>query len=63
MSKFLTVKEVAEILVVSERTVRNLCQRGDLPHVQVGAVLRIDETDLLNYIKSNKKEFKNNDEQ
>ena len=61
MSKFLTVKEVAEILVVSERTVRNLCNRGELPHVTVGAVLRIDETDLENYIKSNKKELKEND--
>lgn len=51
----LTVAEVAKMLSVSERTVRNLCNRGEIPHITVGSQIRIDKEDLQNYIKSNKK--------
>jgi excisionase family DNA binding protein len=42
----LTVKEVAEILRVGDRTVRNFVARGDLPAVRIGHKLLIAPKDL-----------------
>lgn len=60
MSKFLTVKEVAQMLNVSTRTVRRLCESEDLTHYKIGSVIKITEEDLQNYLIKNKKgDFKN----
>ena len=39
--KFLTVKDVATALGVSQATVRNLINAGDLPAVRVGRSIRV----------------------
>lgn len=40
-SKMLTVKDVAAALDVSQATVRNLINAGDLPAVRVGRSIRV----------------------
>lgn len=49
-SKVYTVEEVAQILRVSEATVRNLIERGDLPAFKVGNQWRVREKDLEAYM-------------
>jgi excisionase family DNA binding protein len=53
-SRFLTLKNVAEELLVEERTVRRLISTGDLPAIQVGGrgVWRIEASKLEEYIQS-----------
>lgn len=43
---FLTVNEVADLLKVSDKTVRRLATRGELPSFRVGAQLRFRRADI-----------------
>jgi excisionase family DNA binding protein len=45
-SPSLTVKEVAARLRVCTATIYRLCTTGELPHLRVGATIRIREEDL-----------------
>lgn len=54
MPKVLTVSEVAERLRVSELTVYRLIRVREIPAYKVGALWRIDEEDLENYIQAQK---------
>ena len=62
MPELLTVDDVAKILNVSDRTVRRLCEREELPHIYIGSQLRFEKSDLENYLKNNKKGVLKNDE-
>lgn len=63
MPKMFSVEEVAQMLNVSDRTIRRLCQREEIPHIYIGSQIRITENDLQNYLSNNKKgEFKNDTE-
>lgn len=45
--KYVTLKDSAEYLGVTERTIRNFIARGDLPAYRIGnRALRIDRADL-----------------
>lgn len=50
--KYMTVKEVAEVLQLSESKVKQLCTSKELPSFKVGAQWRVDPTDLHDYIQS-----------
>jgi len=51
--KFLTVKEVAEVLCCSEQTVLRLIHNGSLKHKRIGKrAYRVTEQNLLDYIES-----------
>ena len=52
MEQMLTVAEVAEILRVSERTIYNLLEAGDLRGVRVGRSWRIPKEALEEFIKT-----------
>jgi len=39
---FVSPKRAADQLDVNRETIYRLCARGELPHVRVGSVLRID---------------------
>jgi excisionase family DNA binding protein len=53
--KMYTVQEVAQQLRVSERTVRNWVERGELRVFRIGVRgYRIPETDLLAFIEKRK---------
>ncbi|MFC1663420.1 helix-turn-helix domain-containing protein [Patescibacteria group bacterium] len=51
MEKFLTVKEVANRLKVSERTIFRYVKKGELKASKIGH-WRINEDDLTKFIKS-----------
>jgi len=53
LDKVYTVKEVAEILKVSEQTVQEALKKGQLPGAKVGRQWRITETSLTNYLNGN----------
>jgi len=62
MPELLTVDDVANILNVSDRTVRRLCDREEIPHIYIGSQVRFEKSDLENYLKTNKKGVIKNDE-
>ena len=43
---YLAIKEVAEDLKTSEKTVRRLLQRGDLPGFKLGSTWRFRRSDI-----------------
>lgn len=49
---FLTVKNVCELLQLSERKVRELIARGDLATYKFDGAVRIRESDLNEYVSS-----------
>lgn len=46
----LGVPETAELLAVSDSTVRRLIRRGALPAVRVGAQLKVARADLVAFV-------------
>lgn len=52
--KLLTVQEVAEVMKVSDKTVRRLIKRGDLVAYKLGerGQLRVSERELERYVES-----------
>ena len=51
--KLLSRRQVAELLSVSERTVRRLVENGDLPvPVRIGRAARWHEAGVINFIRS-----------
>ena len=42
MPTFLTVKQLAEILQVTERTLYDMAKTGKIPHLRIGRRLRFD---------------------
>ncbi len=48
------VKQVGVFLGVSAWSVREMIWRGDLPHVRVGRLIRVDFKDLESYIAKNR---------
>ncbi len=53
--KLLTLKQAAEILGVTDRTVQNLILRGDLHGFQVGERWRVEESEIDAYIERQKR--------
>jgi excisionase family DNA binding protein len=50
------VAEVAALLRVSQRTIRRLVTRGELPCIRVGRQLRFREQDIGLYLNSSRTE-------
>ncbi|MBO7667795.1 MAG: helix-turn-helix domain-containing protein [Firmicutes bacterium] len=51
---FLKFEDVAEILTVSEDTVRRLVAKGQLPAYKIGDRTRIDEEDVYIYLEEHR---------
>lgn len=45
--RFLTVRETADVLRISETTARRLIARNELPAFRVGGLIRVDRDRLL----------------
>jgi excisionase family DNA binding protein len=54
--KLLTVKELAEILNVKEKTLYQWTELGQIPCIKLNRTLRFDEDDIEAWVKSKKKE-------
>ena len=52
--RLLTIGEAAEYLSVSERSIKRLIARGDLPCIRVGSALRFAFADLEAFIAHNR---------
>ena len=52
LNEGMSTKQVAEILGVSERTVRNICKSKELAHYKVSTKIVVLPEDLTNYINS-----------
>ena len=55
MDPMMTVEDVAQILNVSEASIRRWLRNGSLTGVRVGDQWRIERTDLEEFIKRNKR--------
>lgn len=51
MDELLTVREVAERLKLTEKSVRRYISEGKLPAVKLGRVLRVREADLETFVE------------
>jgi excisionase family DNA binding protein len=49
--RFLTVSEAAARLQVSAKTIRRLIERGDLPALRIGRLVRIPEESFERFLK------------
>jgi excisionase family DNA binding protein len=54
LEQALTVKEVAVILNVDEKTIYRLTQKGNLPGFKVAGAWRFQRSDLLQWISTRK---------
>ena len=52
MHEIMTIEEVAEYLRVSERTVYDWAQKGDLPGGKLGTTWRFKREDVENWVDS-----------
>ncbi|WP_445809947.1 helix-turn-helix domain-containing protein [Yoonia sp.] len=52
--RLLTISEAAEYLAISERSIKRLIARGDLPCIRVGSALRFVFADLEAFIARNR---------
>jgi len=50
MEQYYTVKEIAEMLKVTMKTIYRIIEAGELPAARVGKSLRISETNLKKYL-------------
>ena len=53
MEKYLTVKEVAEILRMGKTTAYELVNKPGFPKIRIGRCIRVPETALKQYLSSN----------
>ena len=60
MCTALTVKQVAELLSVNERTVYRMAKSGELPAFKVSGSWRFMEDDIRQWIEEQKKRAKEN---
>jgi excisionase family DNA binding protein len=50
----LTAKQASQRLAISERTLFTLTKSGEIPHVQIGRLVRYDVVDLRAWISNRK---------
>lgn len=58
-STILTTREVADLLKISERTVRDLCVRGEIRASRVGQQWRVRSDDVDAYLRANSNQPQN----
>ena len=56
MTDMMTIRDVAQQMKVSPRTVQRWIRRGLLPAVRVGKVVRIRQEDLLGFLEHHRDE-------
>lgn len=52
MDKLITIREAADALGISERTVRRMIDRNELRAYKIGRCVRLREGDVQDYIES-----------
>jgi excisionase family DNA binding protein len=54
--KILTIKELATIIKVKEKTLYQWAESGQIPSIKLNGVLRFDQDDVLKWVSSCKKD-------
>ncbi len=54
MNRYISVRDVMDILGVSKSTVYQLCKSNVLPHTRLGGNIRFKEADLIQFMEDNK---------
>lgn len=54
MERLYTIAEVAEILGLSQKQIRNYVSHGSLPHIRIGRSIRIKESTVVEFVDSRK---------
>lgn len=54
MEKLLTARALAELLMLTEETVRHLARQGTIPCIKVGYSVRFRESDVLRSLEERK---------
>ncbi|MCC3867452.1 substrate-binding domain-containing protein [Terrisporobacter mayombei] len=60
MNSSLNAMEVAQMLNITKNTVYEMIKRGELPSYKIGRKIRVDKSDVENYINSQKNTFISN---
>jgi len=55
--ELLTIKDVAELLKISQPSVRRLQQERHLPFIKVGGSVRFAKNDIVEYLKKRRVEL------
>ncbi len=55
MTKFLTVKDIMQILQISRSKAYSLMNTANFPSIKIGKCLRISENDFFSWLQKNKK--------
>ena len=55
MKKLLTIKDIAEMLSVSPKTLYQWAEYGSIPYVKLNGTLRFDEEKVIEWVNSNEK--------
>jgi excisionase family DNA binding protein len=58
MSKLLTLREVCERLRLHENTVREYINEGKIPAIKFDRVLRVEEEDLEEFLRTRRRKVK-----
>ena len=53
LQQTLNTRQIADLLDVSESTVRSLLKNGSIRHIKIGGRLRVLREDLEKYVESN----------
>jgi len=51
--QLMTVKEVAELLGITDRAVYGRVARKEIPHIKLGNLLRFNRAEILAWLKDN----------
>jgi excisionase family DNA binding protein len=54
LAPLLTVRETADLLRISERTLFTLTKSGEIPTIRIGRGVRYDERDLAEWVNRKK---------
>ncbi|MDH4616478.1 helix-turn-helix domain-containing protein [Brevibacillus sp. AY1] len=54
MGRYISVRDVMQVLGVSKSTVYQLCKSNVLPHTRLGGCIRFKEADIIQFMEENK---------
>lgn len=57
--RFYSCREIAEYLGTCEKTIRRLCDRGEIPAVRIGGSVRVDFKRLVEILEAQDLEIAN----
>ncbi len=57
--KLITIEQICQLLQLKKSNVRSKILNRKIPHIKLGSSIRFDQTEIYNWIESQKREVKN----